>query len=207
VGSTLPPDYGIPYVDIDNERAMRMLVEWILAQGHRQIGFVKGHPLHWSAYQRERTFRQVLAEHNIHPREEWVVQGNYTAESGRRAAQQILACNKLPTVVICANDGSAVGFIQQLTELRIRVPEDISVAGFDDEPLLHPIAPNLTTVRHDKVQVGYLASQMLFQQIVNETNSVASTLIEGSLVVRSSVANLRGGQRRPNYSQLKEVQR
>lgn len=206
VGSTLPEEYGIPYVDIHNERAMRMLVEWVLAQGHRKIGFVKGHPLHWSAHQRERAFRQALADYGIHPREEWIVQGNYTIESGRRAAQQILACGQIPTVVLCANDGSAVGFMQQLTELGVRVPDDISVAGFDDEPLFHPIAPTLTTVYHDKVRVGYLASQMLFQQIISETNSVASTLIDGSLTVRSSVANLLGGQRRPNHSQMKEVQ-
>ncbi len=207
VGSTLPSDYNIPYVDIDNEKAMCMLVEWVLAQGHREVGFVKGHPLHWSAHQRERAFRQTLADHGIHPREEWILQGNYSPESGRRAALQLLACDSLPTVVICANDGSAVGFIQQLSMLGIRVPDDLSVAGFDDEPLFHPIVPTLTTVRHDKVRVGYLASQVLFQQILNETNSVASTLIDGSLTVRSSVANLLGGQRRPNQTHLKEVQR
>ncbi len=190
VGSLLPPETGISCVDIDNETAMRALTEWVIHQGHRQIGFIKGHPLHWSAHQRERAFRQTLADWGIITREEWILQGNYTPESGRRCAQQLLALKHRPTVVICANDGSAVGFIQECIAQGVRIPEDLSVAGFDDEPSYHPIVPNLTTVRHDKVKVGYLAAQLLMEQIQNPHAQPTTIRLPGELVIRSSVVRL-----------------
>lgn len=194
VGSLLPPELGISCVDLDNEPAMRTLTEWVLQQGHRHIGFVKGHPLHWSAHQRERAFRQTLADWGVPTREEWILQGNYTPESGRRCAQQLLALSQRPTVVICANDGSAVGFIQECLEQGLRVPDDLSVAGIDDEPSFHPLMPNLTTVRHDKVKVGYLAAKLLMEQIANPSKEPTIVRLPGELVIRSSVAPLAQGQ-------------
>jgi DNA-binding LacI/PurR family transcriptional regulator len=186
-GSTLPESYALTTVDIDNEGAMATLTEWVLQQGHRAIGFVKGHPLHWSALQRERAFRQTLARWNVPMREEWILQGSYTIESGRRAAEQLLRQASLPSVVICADDASAAGFIQRCTELGVRIPEDLSVAGFDDEPLTHPLVPFLTTVRHDKYQVGYLAAQLLLGQIETGNTAPQRLLLPGALVIRRSV--------------------
>ncbi len=186
-GSTLPESYGFTTVDIDNEGAMATLTEWVLQQGHRAIGFIKGHPLHWSALQRERAFRQTLMQWNVPIREEWILQGNYTLESGRRAAEQLLRQSALPTVVICADDASAAGFIQRCTELGVRVPEQLSVAGFDDEPLIQPLVPFLTTIRHDKYEVGYLAAQRLHQQIETGNTTPQRVLLPGTLIVRRSV--------------------
>jgi DNA-binding LacI/PurR family transcriptional regulator len=186
-GSTLPESYALTTVDIDNEGAMATLTEWVLQQGHRAIGFVKGHPLHWSALQRERAFRQTLAQWNVPVREEWILQGSYTIESGRRAAEQLLRQASLPSVVICADDASAAGFIQRCTELGVRIPEDLSVAGFDDEPLTHPLVPFLTTVRHDKYQVGYLAAQLLLGQIETGNTAPQRLLLPGTPVIRRSV--------------------
>ena len=65
VGSTLPEEYGMSCIDIDNETTMAMLTEWVIQQGHRAIGFIKGHPLHWSARQREQAFRRTMARYNL----------------------------------------------------------------------------------------------------------------------------------------------
>lgn len=186
-GSTLPKSYGLTTVDINNESAMATLTEWVIQQGHRAIGFIKGHPLHWSAQQRERAFRQTLMQWNVPVREEWILQGNYTIESGRRAAEQLLRQSSLPSVVICSDDGSAAGFIQRCMELGVRIPEDLSVAGFDDEPLVQPLVPFLTTIRHDKYQVGYLAAQLLHQQIESGDTLPQRLLLPGTLIVRRSV--------------------
>jgi|GEM_PF-39707 DNA-binding LacI/PurR family transcriptional regulator len=191
VGSTLPERYPLSSVDIDNEGAMRLLVEWVLQQGHREIGFVKGHPLHWSAHQRERAFRAVMSEWGVPIREEWVLQGNYSIESGQQAAEQLLKCSHLPTVVICSDDASAAGLIQGCARHGIRVPEELSVAGFDDELLIQPIVPYLTTVRHDKYQVGYLAAQLLLQQIEQPQSAPQQIRLPGTLVVRQSVMSPR----------------
>ncbi|CUU37973.1 MAG: LacI family transcriptional regulator [Armatimonadetes bacterium] len=194
VGSLLPPNLGIPCVDVDNEGGMRMLTEWVIQQGHRHIGFVKGHPLHWSALQRERAFRKTMADYGLPTREEWIFQGRYTIESGRQCARELLALRERPTAVICADDGSAAGFIQECLAHGLRIPEDLSVAGFDDEPLVHPLCPNLTTVRHDKHRVGYLAAQLLYEQIETGTLRDDSIALPATLVIRKTVAPPSAGQ-------------
>ncbi|MDW8107042.1 MAG: LacI family DNA-binding transcriptional regulator [Armatimonadota bacterium] len=190
VGSTLPDEYHhLPQVDIDNEAAMASLVEWVIQQGHRAIGFIKGHPLHWSAHQREQAFRRVMGQYGVPIREEWVLQGDYGPESGAIAAMQLLNQRELPTVVIASNDDMAIGFVQKCRELKIPVPDAISVAGFDDVYWAQRIGLQLTTIHHDRYQVGYLAAQLLLHRI--ETGSDAPSpriLIPGMLVVRRSVA-------------------
>lgn len=188
VGSTLPDEYLLSQVDIDNDASMASLVEWVIQQGHRAIGFVKGHPLHWSAHQRERSFRRVMAQHGLPVREEWVLQGDYGPESGAYAAAQLLRQAELPTVVICANDDMAVGFLQKCRELEIPVPDALSVAGFDNASWAQRMGLQLTTVQHDRYQVGYLAAQMLLHQLETGESRPQRMLLPGTLVVRRTVA-------------------
>jgi LacI family transcriptional regulator len=175
-------------IDIDNETTMAMLTEWVIQQGHRAIGFIKGHPLHWSAHQREQAFRRTMARYNLPIREEWVQQGDYSPESGVRAAEQLLRQSDLPTVVLAANDDMAMGFLQQCRTHEIAVPDRISVAGFDDSLWAQRMGIPLTTIHHDRYQVGYLAAQQLLHQIETGDTHPQRTLINGTLVVRQSVA-------------------
>ncbi|OYT75722.1 MAG: hypothetical protein CFK49_01610 [Armatimonadetes bacterium JP3_11] len=188
VGSTLPDEYLLSQVDIDNDAAMATLTEWVIQQGHRAIGFIKGHPLHWSAHQRERAFRRILSQHGIPIREEWILQGDYGPESGAIAATQLLSQKDLPTAVIAANDDMAVGFMQKCRELEIPVPETISVAGFDDAYWVQRMGIQLTTIQHDRYQVGYLAAQLLLHQLETGDSRPQRILIPGTLVVRRTVA-------------------
>lgn len=188
VGSTLPDEYRLSCIDIDNESAMAALTEWVIQQGHRAIGFIKGHPLHWSAYQRERAFRHAMARHSVPVREEWVLQGDYSPESGARAAEQLLRLPELPTVVLAANDDMAMGFLQQCRIHEIAVPDRISVAGFDDSVWVQRMGFPLTTIQHDRYQIGYLAAQQLLHQIETRDTHPQRILINGMLVVRQSVA-------------------
>ena len=188
VGSTLPDEYRLSQIDIDNETATAGLTEWVIQQGHRAIGFIKGHPLHWSAHQRERAFRRTMARYNLPIREEWVIQGDYSPESGVRAAEQLLHLPELPTVVLAANDDMAMGFLQQCRTLEIAVPDRISVAGFDDSVWVQRMGIPLTTIHHDRYQVGYLAAQRLLHHIETGDAHPQRMLINGALVVRQSVA-------------------
>jgi LacI family transcriptional regulator len=188
VGSTLPDEYGISCIDIDNETTMAGLTEWVIQQGHRAIGFIKGHPLHWSAYQREQAFRRTMARYNLPIREAWVLQGDYSPESGVRAAEQLLRQSELPTVVLAANDDMAMGFLQHCRTMEIPVPDRISIAGFDDSVWVQRMGVPLTTIHHDRYQVGYLAAQHLLHQIETGDARPQRILINGALVVRQSVA-------------------
>ncbi|GIV07069.1 MAG: LacI family transcriptional regulator [Fimbriimonadales bacterium] len=188
VGSTLPDEYLLSQVDIDNDTAMAGLVEWVIQQGYRAIGFIKGHPLHWSAHQRERAFRRILSQHGIPIREEWILRGDYGPESGAIAATQLLRQKDLPTAVIAANDDMAMGFVQKCRDLEIPVPEAISVAGFDDASWAQRMGMQLTTIQHDRYQVGYLAAQLLLHQLETGDSRPQRILIPGTLVVRRTVA-------------------
>jgi len=114
---------------------MATLTEWVIQQGHRAIGFIKGHPLHWSAHQREQAFRRTMARYNLPVREEWVLQGDYSPESGVRAAEQLLRQSELPTVVLAANDDMAMGFLQhcRTTDARWRLSSAVSSSSRCEE--------------------------------------------------------------------------
>ncbi|MCS7254941.1 MAG: LacI family transcriptional regulator [Armatimonadetes bacterium] len=188
VGSTLPPSYGLPCVDVDNDASMRELTRWVIEEGHRAIGYVGGHPRYWSAQQRERAFREVLAEHGVPVREEWVFEGRYQLESGRDAARQLLQLAERPTAVLCANDLTAIGLLQELQHRGIRVPQDISVAGFDDIPAIHSFSPSLTTIHSPMAEMGREAVKLLLRMIEHsEPAPTEPILLSGTLVVRGSV--------------------
>ncbi len=202
VGSTLPEEYNLSQVDIDNDVAMAGLTEWVIQQGHRAIGFVKGHPLHWSAHQRERAFRRVMMLSGVPLREEWILQGDYGAESGAHAAMQLLRQTERPTAVICANDEMAVGFLQTCRDLEIPVPDSISIAGFDDVYWAQRMGLQLTTILHDRFQVGYLAAQLLLHQLETGDSRPQRILIPGTLVVRRTVSTSQALASIPTYTTL-----
>jgi LacI family purine nucleotide synthesis repressor len=129
-----------------------------------------------------------MARYNLPVREEWVLQGDYSPESGVRAAEQLLRQSELPTVVLAANDDMAMGFLQHCRTLEIAVPDRISVAGFDDSLWAQRMGIPLTTIHHDRYQIGYLAAQHLLHQIETGDAHPQRILINGTLVVRQSVA-------------------
>ncbi len=188
VGATLPNVYGLSCVDVDNEKGMEMLTRWVISQGHTEIAFVQGDLRHWSAHARERAFRKVLVEQRIPTREEWILPGGYSVESGRDAGRKLLQNGSLPSVVICSNDLSALGLVQELRAHNIRVPQDISVAGFDDEPLVRIQLPELTTVRNPMQMIGQMAAERLLHFIEHGFSEAPETiLLPPELVVRGSV--------------------
>lgn len=188
IGSTLPPAYGLPCVDVDNAASMRELTRWVIEEGHRAIGYVGGHPRYWSALQRERAFRDTLAEYGVPVREEWIFEGRYQLESGRDAARQLLQLAERPTTVLCANDLTAIGLMQELQQHGVRVPQDISVAGFDDIPALQSFSPSLTTIHSPMADMGREAVKLLLRMIEHgEPAPAEPILLPGTLVVRGSV--------------------
>lgn len=188
VGATLPDVYGLSCVDVDNEKGMEMLTRWVISQGHTEIAFVQGDLRHWSAHARERAFRKVLAEHGIPIREEWMLLGRYSVESGQEAGRKLLQSESLPSVVICSNDLSALGLVQELRVHNIRVPQDISVAGFDDEPLVRLQLPELTTVRNPMQMMGRVAAERLLDYLERGVPTTPETiLLPPELMIRSSV--------------------
>ncbi|XBS71817.1 substrate-binding domain-containing protein [Acerihabitans sp. KWT182] len=141
----------------------------------------------WTSEQRQAGFREAFAGAGILPDSVPVFLGDYSEESGRRAADQILSLPSRPSAVLCANDLMAIGFIRRCQELRVRVPEDISVAGFDDIPEARQLNPALTTVRQPGREMGRAAATLLLQHIGALAAGPAQQDFPTQLHIRGSV--------------------
>ncbi len=151
-GPDLP---NIRVLKVDYGEGIRQAVQHLAALGHRQIAFISG-PLHLrSATARRDAFRKSMAELGLTVPHENIVEGTHTMEGGKEAADKLLALPNLPTAIICSNDMTAIGVLHALHRTTLKVPDDISVVGFDDIHLAQFMLPPLTTVQ---MSCGLLAA-------------------------------------------------
>lgn len=196
---------GLPFIGIEDHEAARMMAQHLLALGHRRFGVVSfaGSPDLFSgiadiarqeaaAYEvtrsRLRGYRAALEAAGV----SWADVPVYerfesTTEAGRVAAEALLSREPRPTGIFCLSDQLAFGFIEGAKERGFRVPEDISVVGFDDVPEAARSTPPLTTVRQPHVEKGALAGRILLARI-REEDLPEPKLLPTRLVVRGSTA-------------------
>lgn len=183
VDSALGEDHAI--IDTDQAAGTRAAVEHLLALGHRTVHHITGPAHSYSAQRRERAWRAVLEESGRQVPEP--AHGDWTAASGYTAGLTLLedpGC----TAVFCGNDEMALGLLHAASELGRRVPEDLSVVGFDDIPLASDFAPPLTTVHQDFAAMGRACMARLIRMIDTGVAERGTELVPASLVVRASTA-------------------
>jgi LacI family transcriptional regulator len=150
----------VPYVRSTNWQGARDLTRYLVSLGHRRIGFVAGIRGLNITEAREHGYRSALVEAGIPFDSELVVEGDFGQESGYRAGRRLLALDEPPTAVFACTDLSARGVIDAARTAGLRVPHDLSVAGFDDIPSSATRQPPLTTVRQPLHEMGRMAAQM-----------------------------------------------
>ena len=135
--------------------------------------------------------RAELSDQGLAFRPEWVFPGDFSLRSGSLAAEHWFALDHRPTAVFCACDQMAFGFISELSRRGIRVPDDISVAGFDDIEISGRFIPPLTTIRQPREDIGSVAAQMLIERIRSTESSPwpETDVLPVELVVRRSTAS------------------
>lgn len=143
-GPDLP---NIRVLKIDYDEGIRQAVQHLAALGHRRIAFLGGPLTQRSAKIRREAFLRAMAELGLTVPAEHMVEGNHTMETGIVAMEKLIALDELPTAVLCSNDMTAIGALHALYRTTHRVPEDISVVGFDDIHLSQFVLPPLTTVQ------------------------------------------------------------
>jgi DNA-binding LacI/PurR family transcriptional regulator len=171
-------------VMLDQKLGARLAVAHLISLGHQRIGHVSG-PLDWIDGQaRVDGWREELAEAGLG--DDLLVEGDWSAGSGYRIGQQ-LAEQRQATAVFVSNDQMALGLLRAFGEKGVRVPEDVSVIGFDDQPESAYFMPPLTTVRQDFEELGKRCMDLMRAQI--EDGAAGGTLVVGpELVVRASTA-------------------
>ncbi len=156
--------------------------------GHQRIACISGHPDLSSAAQRLEGYKAALAAAGIPFREEFVAEGSYWLPGGREAMRKLLQLNPRPSAVFAANDLSALGAVEAIREIGLRIPDDISIVGFDDTPQASVLEPRLTTVRQPLEQMGRVAAQLLLEQIEQPGTPRRRVTLPTELIVRNSCA-------------------
>jgi DNA-binding LacI/PurR family transcriptional regulator len=183
---------GVTNVVIDHMAAARLAIQHLYDNGHRKIAYMKGHRHVIDTDSRWETLMQVAREFGVQPTPERIIQMRTSAwspEVGYAPAKQLTERTRDFTALICFNDTAAIGAMRALHEVGLRVPQDVSVIGFDDIVGAKFHVPSLTTIRQPLAMMGRLASKILLDRIANPRKKYAPTImVKPTLIVRESTA-------------------
>ncbi|MBF7982363.1 MULTISPECIES: DNA-binding transcriptional regulator CytR [Rahnella] len=182
------PELELPTVHIDNLTAAFEAVHYLLNLGHQRIACIEG-PKHMPLCQyRSQGYVQALRRNGISVENALTAQGDFTYESGARAVSELMALPSPPTAIFCHNDIMAIGAMFQAKKMGLRIPQDLSVVGFDDIKASQFTDPPLTTVAQPRFQLGRQAMLLLLEQLQGNPVQNGSLLLDSELVVRESTA-------------------
>ena len=155
------PAPGVSCVRIDYSAGIDAAVNHLISLGHNRIAFISGPMRLASARMRYKAFMESTARDHLSEHPDLIQEGNHRVDGGHNAMQRILALGARPTAVLASNDLTAIGAMGAISEAGLRVPQDISVVGYDDIQLSAFTMPPLTTVRLPRVEIANAAFQAL----------------------------------------------
>ncbi|MGI5915956.1 MAG: LacI family DNA-binding transcriptional regulator [Anaerolineae bacterium] len=170
----------------DNRQGVRLMVDHLVAHGYQRIGLIAGPRNMRHGRERYSAYREAIRTHGLRWDSRYVVRGDFEAESGRRAMQELLALPKPPDVVFACSDLMAIGAIQTIQSHGLSVPDDIAVVGFDDIEQAARANPPLTTIRQAINEMGVEAVRLLMQCINDPQRTPETIVLPTSLVIRRS---------------------
>ena len=178
---------NVCYVGTDSFEGIDDAIEHLTSLGHKTIAFLNGSAHSMISEQRKQAFIDSMTAHNLPVKEEMMPYGYYAADCAKEYLGILLAQGA--TAILCGNDLIASGVIAECRARGFRVPEDISVIGFDDIPLSAKLTPPLSTIRQDRLELGRSGSYTL-HSLINHT-SISKTMLRPQLILRSSTATVR----------------
>ncbi len=188
VCNDIPEVKGIPVFDVANRDSARTMVEYLISVGHRRIAHITGPDVNVEAGERLRGYVDALAAAGIVFDPDLVWPGAFTFVAGAKGAQRFLDTTDRPTAIFAASDEIAIGCIKMLKDAGVRVPEDVSVAGFDGIEYSAMYDPALTTMLQPRAELGRLAAENMVRRMAGEDEPAKRTRLACTLVVRESVA-------------------
>jgi len=180
---------GFPSVHIDNTAAAREATDYLLSLGHGRIAFIHGQEESLLTRDREDGYRTSMQEAGIPIEEGWVVEGKLSIDGAITATRSLLGHRNRPTAIFCANDEMAMACIHAIKSAGLRVPEDLSVAGFDDTRYAAILDPPLTTVHQPTEEIGKRVMYRLLREIEEgRSGNSEPEIVPHKLIIRQSVA-------------------
>jgi LacI family transcriptional regulator len=188
-----PDMAGVANIRINYQNGIRQAVQHLAALRHTKIAFITGPPQLRSAAARCDAFKTAMAEIGLSP--DLIVVGNHRMEGGMQAFLDLNALAEPPTAILCSNDMTAIGVMREAYEQKVRVPDDLSIVGFDDIRLAEFMIPPLTTIQMSQHELAKIAFQALLNEVgcdpaLHERHKYELTT---SLVLRRSTALAKPG--------------
>jgi LacI family transcriptional regulator len=174
-------------IRVDYADGIRQAVQHLAALRHERIGFITGPLRLRSAAARKAAFLGSMSEIGLPVEPEYIVEGDHRLEGGKKALQKLAELRERPTALLCSNDMTAIGVMREAYELGIKVPQELSVVGFDDIRMAEFMTPPLTTIQMSQSDLARLAFEALLKEVKRET-----PLPEGSEYVLKTRLVLRG---------------
>jgi LacI family transcriptional regulator len=171
---------------VDNRQGAYEATQHLIRYGHRKIATITGTPGRLETVHRLEGYKNALADHEIEVDERLICEGDFLAPSGVLAVESLMARGVNFSAIFCCNDEVAFGVRLALARHGLRVPEDISLVGFDDHHLSAFMMPPLTTVRQPAYELGYEAAKALIG--ILEDQPVDLPKLETDLIIRNSVS-------------------
>lgn len=181
-----------PSVRTDNVNGARMAISHLLEIGHRKIAYLDGPTGNVLSTSRLEGTVNELEAANLELPPEWIFDGDFSIDSGVKAAKRFLELKSRPTAVFCASDMMAIGFISELKRRSIETPRDVSVVAFDDIDIAPHFIPSLTTIRQPRELIGSTAASILIEAIRKEAHEMTRqpVVLPVELIVRDSTARI-----------------
>ncbi len=179
---------GIPTIMPDNEGGIRQALEHLVGHGHREIAFIAGDPQDsGDSFARVEAYRQGVAELKLSADPRLLQYGLHWDEEAYRATKRLLASRVKFTAVMCSNDFSSLGVVRALSEVGLRIPWDVAVTGFDDQPEALVQIPPLTSVHYPLYETGYRALELIRRRIEKGPEALPMTVrVATRLMTRQS---------------------
>jgi DNA-binding LacI/PurR family transcriptional regulator len=180
------PELMIDVVSVDDFLGGYMATSHLVSLGHKKIAIMLGRLNHASEKYRFQAYRQVLEEYGIEYDEKLVLYTDYSIESSRRAALEILQSSQRPSAIFAYYDSLAIGVYQAAKELGLNIPDDLSVIGFDDTILATIVDPPLTTIAQPIHEMGRQVMDLLVQEIEGKKKLKQRVILPPELMIRHS---------------------
>ncbi|MDR3432881.1 MAG: DNA-binding transcriptional regulator CytR [Rouxiella aceris] len=182
------PELELPTVHIDNLTAAYEAVHYLLGLGHQRIACITGPEAMPLCQYRLQGYIQAIRRNGLTVESQYIANGDFSYESGALALTKLMSQPTTPTAIFCHNDMMAIGAMYQAKKLGLRIPQDLSIVGFDDIKLSQFYDPPLTTVAQPRFQLGREAMLLLLEQLNGHSVQSGSRLLDSELIIRGSTA-------------------
>jgi len=186
------PEIGLPFITSDNYQGGNDAVNYLIAMGHRKIACIQGIPKSRPTIDRVRGYKDALRSHSIPIDDSLIVGDNYTIENGYKQTRILFSMEDPPTAIFALSNLIGLGVMKAVDEMGLKIPDNISLISFDEQPYSAFLATPMTTVDQKKSEIGQLAVNVLTKYIDNKDyrKKLVHMTLKTNLIVRNSVKKI-----------------